>query len=201
MAFGDLSLDAPEKPNKGQEGGACNRRSCQAEPALWYSHAMHHWYCEDCRNAIEFDPVNMRHRATDLPHIKHALFETREMWDARLAEIAQERIEYKPTPLHEAKLEPEDVVPEEEVDDSLPKLRSGARTETHVFNNTKYEVTTGYDDKNRKIAIISTGGHPQRRRNGTTNVLDVEVIDGWGRRKIEGWLNRIMEERPWETRQ
>lgn len=34
MAYGDLPMDAPEKPNKGVEGGACNRRSCQAEPAI-----------------------------------------------------------------------------------------------------------------------------------------------------------------------
>ena len=37
MSYGDLSPDAPFKPNKGHESGACNRQSCQDEPANWYN--------------------------------------------------------------------------------------------------------------------------------------------------------------------
>ncbi|RKF23344.1 hypothetical protein D6851_02410 [Altericroceibacterium spongiae] len=84
MAFMDLPLDAPEKPNKGKEGGACNRRSCQAEPANWYNHGSNHWYCSDCRRDIEFDNFNLRDWQTNWqPHVGHPMFETREMMNER----------------------------------------------------------------------------------------------------------------------
>jgi hypothetical protein len=38
VSYGDLPMGAPHKPNKGKEGGACNRERCQAEPALFYNH-------------------------------------------------------------------------------------------------------------------------------------------------------------------
>lgn len=86
MAFGDYS--GPNKPNKGQEGGACNRQRCQAEPAEWYNHGSHAWYCGDCRVAIEFDVVNARCWPIDFPRLFpgkdfHPQFETREMMNAR----------------------------------------------------------------------------------------------------------------------
>jgi hypothetical protein len=80
VAFGELPLDAPLKPNKGKEGGACNRRSCQKEPALWYNHGSYAWYCDECRRDIQFDPVN--HRDWELrwkPECGHDQFETRQM--------------------------------------------------------------------------------------------------------------------------
>ena len=78
MAFGDYS--GPDKPNKGKEGGACNRQRCQAEPANWYNHGSYNWYCDDCRAAIEFDPVNSRDwQAKWLPKLGHPMFETRAM--------------------------------------------------------------------------------------------------------------------------
>lgn len=84
MAYGDLSLDAPEKPNKGKEGGACNRRSCQDEPALWYNHGSYAWYCGDCAHDIGNDVVNRRNWDRDwLPRCGHPQFETREMMTAR----------------------------------------------------------------------------------------------------------------------
>jgi hypothetical protein len=86
MAYGDLPLDAPMKPNKGFEGGACNRQSCQAEPALYYNHGMHKWYCHDCAIDIGQDWVNKR--SWDLrwkPNCGHDQFETREEIDARKA--------------------------------------------------------------------------------------------------------------------
>ena len=83
MAFMDLPLDAPEKPNKGLEGGACNRRSCQAEPALWWNHGSRSWYCDDCAKIIGDDPVNRRYWAIDFGHLGHPQFETREMMDGR----------------------------------------------------------------------------------------------------------------------
>jgi hypothetical protein len=94
MAFGDLPLDAPEKPNKGLEGGACNRRSCQREPALWYNHGSYAWYCDECRRDIEFDPVNKRGWDLQwLPECGHPQFETREMMTLREIEKARTKID------------------------------------------------------------------------------------------------------------
>lgn len=84
MAFGDLSFDAPHKPNKGQEGGACNRQRCQAEPALYYNHGSYSWYCEDCKRAIGDDVINNREwKLRFLPKYGHPQFETREEMRAR----------------------------------------------------------------------------------------------------------------------
>lgn len=78
--------NGPEKPNKGQEGGACNRQHCQDEPANWYNHGSFKWYCDNCRVAIQFDNVNYRHWQRDWqPKCGHPQFETREMMDAREA--------------------------------------------------------------------------------------------------------------------
>lgn len=82
MAYGDYS--GPDKPNKGHEGGACNRQSCQSEPANWFNHGSHAWYCDDCRVAIEFDPVNSRNWESNWrPRLGHPMFETRAMLAAR----------------------------------------------------------------------------------------------------------------------
>lgn len=90
MAYGDLPYDAPAKPNKGKEGGACNRQRCQAEPANWWNHGSYSWYCDDCRIAIEFDPVNSRGwQANHFPQCGHPMFETREMMNAREARKVQ----------------------------------------------------------------------------------------------------------------
>jgi hypothetical protein len=84
MAYGALPLDAPSKPNKGLEGGACNRRSCQAEPALYYNHGSYSWYCGQCAHDIGQDPVNLRHwNASWRPRCGHAQFETREQMNER----------------------------------------------------------------------------------------------------------------------
>ena len=82
MAYGDY--DGPNKPDKGLEGGSCNRTRCQASPARWYNHGSHSWYCDDCRRDIEFDPCN--HKDWELnykPKCGHPMFETREMMDQR----------------------------------------------------------------------------------------------------------------------
>ncbi len=84
MAYGDLPLDAPCKPNKGHEGGACNRHRCQAEPALWFNHGSNSWYCEDCKRDIGNDVVNRRDWERNWqPRLGHPMFETREQMDAR----------------------------------------------------------------------------------------------------------------------
>lgn len=82
MAYGDY--DGPNKPDKGLEGGSCNRTRCQSAPALWYNHGSHSWYCEDCRHDIEFDVVNLYDwKMRWWPKLRHPMFETREMMDAR----------------------------------------------------------------------------------------------------------------------
>lgn len=52
-----------------------------------------------------------------------------------------------------------------------------------------------------KLAVISAGGHPQRPGSGECIILAVEKVEGWGRRKVEAWFERMKIERPWETRQ
>ena len=90
MAFGDLPLDAPCKPNKGLEGGACNRQSCQVEPANWYNHGSAAWYCDDCRHDIQFDSFNLRDWERNWqPECGHPMFETRDHMDARKALLIQ----------------------------------------------------------------------------------------------------------------
>jgi hypothetical protein len=81
MAYGDYN--GPDKPNKGQEGGACNRQRCQAEPAIWYNHGSYSWYCSDCRHTIETDSVNALGWVQDFGHLGHPMFETREMMNER----------------------------------------------------------------------------------------------------------------------
>lgn len=83
MAYGDY--DGPDKPDKGEENGSCNRGRCQCSPARWYNHGSLSWYCDDCRRAIEFDPVNLRDWQRNFqPKCGHPMFETRDMMTARL---------------------------------------------------------------------------------------------------------------------
>lgn len=82
MPYG--SYNGPDKPNKGRENGACNRTLCQAEPARWYNHGSHSWYCDDCRRDIGFDHVNLRHWQQEWqPKCGHPQFETRDQMSAR----------------------------------------------------------------------------------------------------------------------
>ena len=82
MAYGDYS--GPDKPDKGQEGGSCNRTLCQASRAIWYNHGSHSWYCADCRTDIEFDSFNWRDWQTNhKPTCGHPMFETRKMIEDR----------------------------------------------------------------------------------------------------------------------
>lgn len=87
MAYGDY--DGPNKPDKGVEGGSCNRTRCQCSPARWYNHGSYSWYCDDCRNAIEFDVMNLAEwNLRWRPRVGHPMFETREMMtDRKLNEV------------------------------------------------------------------------------------------------------------------
>lgn len=82
MAYGDYS--GPDLPGKGIEGARCNRSRCQAVGAVWYNHGSHSWYCESCRNDIEFDEFNLRDWQKNFqPQLGHPMFETREQMDTR----------------------------------------------------------------------------------------------------------------------
>lgn len=72
------------KPDKGCEGGSCNRTACQAPNAIWYNHGSLSWYCEACANLIGNDVVNLADWMLNF-YVKcgHPQFETRAMIDAR----------------------------------------------------------------------------------------------------------------------
>lgn len=76
--------NGPDKADKEQEGGSCNRSRCQDSPAIWYNHGSHSWYCAGCRHEIQFDSFNLRDwNANFRPRYGHDMFETREMMTAR----------------------------------------------------------------------------------------------------------------------
>jgi hypothetical protein len=51
-----------------------------------------------------------------------------------------------------------------------------------------FTLTVGPALDGRKLAIISKGGHPQRPGSGACQLLTLEVVDGWSKRKIDGWF-------------
>lgn len=74
-------------PDKGLEGGSCNRSTCQDSPAIWYNHGSLSWYCESCRRDIEFDSFNYTDWERNWrPQLGHPMFETRGMMEAREAQ-------------------------------------------------------------------------------------------------------------------
>lgn len=82
MAYGDYN--GPNKPDKGEENGSCNRTPCQAAPANWYNHGSYSWYCADCRQDIEFDSFNYHDWQQNFrPRLNHPMFETRQMMTER----------------------------------------------------------------------------------------------------------------------
>lgn len=92
MVFDPAKLDQPLKSDKGQEGGSCNRRACQAPGAIWFNHGSLAWYCEHCRKEIEFDSFNLANwQRNHQPKCGHPMFETREMMNRRAGVAPQER--------------------------------------------------------------------------------------------------------------
>ena len=83
MPYGSYS--GPDKPDKGQEGGSCNRRTCQDSPAIWYNHGSYAWYCTCCKNDLD-DAWARTHWKKDFPDVDHPQFETREMMEDRGAQ-------------------------------------------------------------------------------------------------------------------
>ena len=79
MAYGDY--DGPNKPDKGKEGGSCNRTRCQCSPARWYNHGSFSWYCDDCKRDI--GRANDAHWAGSTYYPGHPMFETRAEMNAR----------------------------------------------------------------------------------------------------------------------
>jgi hypothetical protein len=74
----------PNKLDKGQEDGSCNRTSCQCSGARWYNHGSRKWYCEVCANDIGQDGFNLRDwEANYQPQLGHPMFETRSMMNRR----------------------------------------------------------------------------------------------------------------------
>lgn len=80
MAYGDYN--GPDKEDKGQENGSCNRSLCQEPNAKWFNHGSRSWYCDDCREDLE--AANRVQWQRDFyPSLGHPMFETREMIDER----------------------------------------------------------------------------------------------------------------------
>lgn len=76
--------DGPIKANKGLKDGACNRERCQDEPALFYNHGSHAWYCSRCRHTIQFDEFNLRDWQKNWqPQCGHPMFETADQMTTR----------------------------------------------------------------------------------------------------------------------
>lgn len=95
--YGDY--DGPNKADKGEQGGSCNRTRCQASPANYWNHGSYSWYCAGCALDIGQDHVNLRRWMSEhYPKVGHAMFETKEQMLAReanmrgttLAEIAEQ---------------------------------------------------------------------------------------------------------------
>ncbi len=56
--YGDY--DGPDKPDKGQLGGSCNRTRCQAPDAVYFNHGSRSFYCADCADDLNRDEFNQR---------------------------------------------------------------------------------------------------------------------------------------------
>jgi hypothetical protein len=69
----------------------------------------------------------------------------------------------------------------------------------HTLN--QLALTVGPAKDGRKLAVITSGGHPQLPGNELCTVCEIKVVDGWSKRKIAAWFERMKAERPWETRQ
>jgi hypothetical protein len=74
-------------------------------------------------------------------------------------------------------------------------------TNTRIEPSAALALSVGPALDGRKLAIISRGGHPQRAGSGLCEVLTVEVVDGWSKRKINDWFEHMKIVKPWETRQ
>lgn len=76
------SYSGPNKPDKGQENGSCNRGLCQDSGAKWYNHGSFAWYCDHCKVTLD-DEWAKRNWAKEFHTAYHPQFETREMMDRR----------------------------------------------------------------------------------------------------------------------
>lgn len=57
---GLLDFDQPEKADKGEKGGSCNRHACQKPGAWWFNRSTERFYCEDCARLINDYPPTQR---------------------------------------------------------------------------------------------------------------------------------------------
>jgi hypothetical protein len=49
-----------DKPDKGKDGGSCNRQACQTPGATWYNRTMDAYYCPSCANLINRDCLRFK---------------------------------------------------------------------------------------------------------------------------------------------
>lgn len=66
-----------------------------------------------------------------------------------------------------------------------------------------YKLTVGPIPRknNRMLAIITEGGHPQIASSGDCTVCTMAWLDELPDENAEAWFLKMVQERPWETRQ
>lgn len=48
----------PDRHDKGERGGSCNRSACQQPGAIWFNHSTRKYYCEPCAHWLNTDRFN-----------------------------------------------------------------------------------------------------------------------------------------------
>lgn len=63
------ALGQPHKPkDKGFYLGSCNRSACLRPGAMWWNHGSHHYYCRNCAEMLNEDPVNKKYAKENFGH-------------------------------------------------------------------------------------------------------------------------------------
>lgn len=62
-------------------------------------------------------------------------------------------------------------------------------------------LTVGPTEDGRKLAIITSGGHPQIPGSGPCTILTLELLDNIPNGDAHAWFEQMKIEKPWETRQ
>jgi hypothetical protein len=59
MRYAPGNHQGPNRPDKGDRGGACNVTACQLpNSAEWFNHSTGRYYCESCAHVLNEDRFN-----------------------------------------------------------------------------------------------------------------------------------------------
>jgi hypothetical protein len=70
-----------------------------------------------------------------------------------------------------------------------------------INDETTFRLTIGEDDDGRKLAVITAGGHPQIPNSGLCKIMTLELVELIPNQDTDAWFDKMVNERPWETRQ